>query len=248
MRRLRDFALVAASLTIATSVLAASPEQTIREMLEKTVPGIKISHIEAAPIKGLYEVMVGTDLMYVTGDGRYFVNGHIVDLKTREDLTEPRLAVARKQLIDQLGESQMVIFGPADAKHTITVFTDIECGYCRKLHSQIAEYGKEGIRVRYLFFPRAGKGSPAYDEAVSVWCAGDEAARRTAMTDAKAGKTIEEKTCDNPVDEHMAVGEEFGLRGTPAIVTEAGDLIPGYVEPKRLASELTTRSASAAAR
>ncbi|WP_295405746.1 DsbC family protein [uncultured Thiocystis sp.] len=238
MRRFRNFALAVVALTLATDALAASPEQTIRDALEKTVPGIKISHIEAAPIKGLYEVMVGTDLMYVTGDGRYFVNGHIVDLKTREDLTEPRLASARKLLIDGLGESQMVIFGPADAKHTITVFTDIECGYCRKLHSQIDAYGKEGIRVRYLFFPRAGKGSPAYDEAVSVWCAGDDAARRQAMTDAKAGKTIEVKTCDHPIDAHMALGAELGLRGTPAIVTEKGDLIPGYVEPKRLAAEL----------
>jgi thiol:disulfide interchange protein DsbC len=238
MRRLRDFSLALASLTLATSALAASPEETIRETLEKTVPGIQISHIEPAPIKGLYEVMVGTDVMYVTGDGRYFINGHVVDLKTREDLTEPRLAETRQHLIDQIGESQMVIFDTPNAKHTITVFTDIECGYCRKLHSQIAEYGKEGIRVRYLFFPRAGKGSPAYDEAVSVWCAGDEAARRTAMTDAKAGKKIAAKTCANPIDAHMALAADLGLRGTPGIVTEKGELIPGYVEPKRLAAEL----------
>ena len=240
MRSLRHLALVVASLTLATSVFAASPEQTIRDTLEKAVPGIKISQVKPAPIKGLYEVMVGTDLMYVTGDGHYFINGHIVDLKTREDLTEPRLAETRQHLIDEIGENQMVIFGPADAKHTITVFTDIECGYCRKLHSQIADYNKEGIRVRYLFFPRAGKGSPAYDEAVSVWCAGDDAARRTALTEAKAGKKIEARTCPNPVDAHMALGDEFGLRGTPAIVTEKGDLIPGYVDPKRLAAELNS--------
>ncbi len=235
-------ALVMASLTCATAAFAASPEQTIREMLQQAVPGITISQIEPAPIKGLYEVMVGADLMYVTSDGRYFFNGHIVDLKTREDLTEPRLAQARKHLIDQIGESQMIIFGPADAKHTITVFTDVECGYCRKLHSQIADYGKEGIRIRYLFFPRAGKGSPAYDEAVSVWCAGDDNARRTAMTDAKAGRPIATKTCANPVDAHMALAEQLGLRGTPAIVTEQGDLIPGYVEPKRLAAELNAKA------
>lgn len=239
MKKLRHFALVAAALAFAvTTALAASPEETIRETLEQAVPGIKISHIGAAPIDGLYEVMVGTELMYVTGDGRFFVNGHIVDLKTRKDLTEPRLAETRKRLMDRFDESQTVNFGPADAKHTVTVFTDIECGYCRKLHSQIDDYGKEGIRVRYLFFPRAGKGSPAYDEAVSVWCAGDENARRTAMTDAKAGKEIAKKTCDNPIDAHLALGSELGLRGTPAILTAQGDLIPGYVDPKRLAAEL----------
>jgi thiol:disulfide interchange protein DsbC len=220
------------------AALAASPEQTVRDALERVAPGVKIGAIAPAPIAGLYEVMIGTELMYVTEDGRYFINGHIVDLKTREDLTEPRLAQVRKERVEHLGEDKMVVFGAADAKHTVTVFTDIECGYCRKLHSQINDYNKEGIRVRYLFFPRAGKGSPAYDEAVSVWCAGDEAARRAALTEAKSGKPIPNKTCANPIDAHMKLADELGLRGTPAIVTSTGEMIPGYVDPKRLAAEL----------
>jgi thiol:disulfide interchange protein DsbC len=238
MRRFRADALFAAVLTLASGLAQASPEQTIRNALEKAVPGVKINSIQAAPISGLYEVMAGTELMYVTGDGRYFMNGHIVDLKTRSDVTEPRMAQARKLMLDKVGEDQMLIFNPTAAKHTITVFTDIECGYCRKLHSQMDDYGKEGIRVRYLFFPRAGKGSPAYEEAVSVWCAGDADARRTAMTKAKSGQQIEAKTCANPVDAHMSLGNDFGLRGTPAIVTDDGSLIPGYVDPKRLAAQL----------
>ncbi len=228
----------AALVTTAASVWAA-PEDDIRAALTRVVPNIQIDKISPSPVDGLYEVLVGTQLMYVTGDGRYYVDGRIVDLKTREDLTEPRLSGARKKLVDGVGESEMVVFEPsAKAQHTVTVFTDIECGYCRKLHSQIAEYGKEGIRVRYMFFPRAGKGSPAYNEAISVWCAGDSEARRSALTAAKAGQAIKEQTCENPIDEHMAVGEELGLRGTPGIVTETGELIPGYVEPKRLAAQL----------
>ncbi|MFD2110338.1 DsbC family protein [Thiorhodococcus fuscus] len=238
MLRLRDFALLAGSLALVSSAALASPEDDVRASLKKVIPDIEITSIQASPIKGLYEVMAGSELMYVTADGRYYMSGHIVDLKTRKDLTEPRLAEARKRLIDSVGEDKMVIFGQPDAKHTVTVFTDIECGYCRKLHSQIADYEKEGIRVRYLFFPRAGKNSPAYEEAVSVWCAGDADARRAAMTKAKTGEKIPVKTCDNPVDTHMALGQEIGLRGTPAIVTEDGQLIPGYVEPKRLAAEL----------
>lgn len=230
---------VAATLLFGAGTLIAGPEDDIRAALTKVVPNIKIDSIQPAPVKGLYEVMVGTQLMYVTGDGRYYVDGRIVDLSTREDVTEPRLSGARKKLVDGVGESEMVIFEPSvKAEHTVTVFTDIECGYCRKLHGQIADYGKEGIRVRYMFYPRAGKGSPAYSEAVSVWCAGDSNERRTALTDAKAGKTIAEKSCTNPVDRHMAVGEELGLRGTPAILTENGEFIPGYVEPKRLAAQL----------
>lgn len=241
--------VAAAAMLLAAGSLLAAPEDSIRAVLGKIVPDVKIQSVEPSPIKGLYEVMAGTQVMYVTGDGRYFVDGRIVDLNTREDLTEPRLAGARKRLVDGVGESDMVIFEPAgETKHTITVFTDIECGYCRKLHKQIDDYGKEGIRVRYVFFPRAGKGSPAYKEAISVWCAGDAAARRSALTAAKSGQSIEEKTCPNPVDRHMAVGEEIGLRGTPAIVTESGDLIPGYVEPKRLAAQLAAAPAVSATR
>ncbi len=241
--------VAAAALTFSAGGLLAAPEDNIRSALTKVIPDVKIETISASPVKGLYEVLVGTQMMYVTGDGRYFVDGRIVDLTTREDVTEPRLSGARKRLVDGVGESEMVVFEPsAPAQHTVTVFTDIECGYCRKLHNQIADYGKEGIRVRYVFFPRAGKGSPAYKEAVSVWCAGDAAARRVAMTDAKAGKPVAEKTCDNPVDQHMALGEDLGLRGTPAIVTDTGEMIAGYVEPKRLAAQLAAASTGAAAR
>ncbi|MCG6898255.1 MAG: DsbC family protein [Thiocapsa sp.] len=239
---LRSSALVFVALMSAASALSASPEKAIRDALSKIVPDIEIDSVSASPVPGLYEVMVGTQLMYVTADGRYFVDGRIVDLKTRADLTEPRLSEVRKRLVDGVGESQMVVFGPADAKHTVTVFTDVECGYCRKLHSQIDEYAKEGIRVRYLFFPRAGQGSPSYTEAVSVWCAGDPGAQREAMTAVKAGKSIPAKTCKNPVDAHMDLGSQLGLRGTPAIVTETGELIPGYVEPKRLAAQLNGMS------
>jgi thiol:disulfide interchange protein DsbC len=244
MHKSRIFA--AAALMFGAGTLVAGPEEDIRASLAQVVPDIKIDSIQPAPVKGLYEVMVGTQLMYVTGDGRYYLDGRIVDLKTREDVTEPRLSGARKKLVDKVGESEMVIFEPSEkTQHTVTVFTDIECGYCRKLHKQIEEYGKEGIRVRYMFFPRAGKGSAAYNEAISVWCAGDSNDRRNALTAAKAGQPIEEKTCDNPVDEHMAIGEQIGLRGTPAIVTETGELIPGYVEPKRLSARLNGGGATA---
>lgn len=238
MTKIRTIVIAAASLAMASSLAFAGPEQTIRKVLDKALPGVDISSVQPSPIDGLYEVMAGAQIMYVTGDGRYFMDGRIVDIKTRKDLTEPRMTEVRKRLVDGIGEDKMVIFSPPNPKHTITVFTDIDCGYCRKLHSQIDQYNAEGIRVRYVFFPRAGKNSPAYQEAISVWCAGDENARRTALTDAKAGKPIEAKTCDNPVDAHMAVGEQIGLRGTPGIVTDTGDLIPGYVEPKRLAARL----------
>lgn len=214
-----------------TSALA-DDVATVKAAVAKALPEVKVDSVAASPVPGLYEVMVGTQIIYVTGDGRYFVDGRIVDLKTREDLTEPRLASVRKSAVDAVPESDMLVFAPAKYDHTITVFTDIDCPYCAKMHSQIGQYEAEGIRVRYLFFPRAGARSSSYDEAVSVWCSDD---RNQALTDAKAGKTIPAKTCDNPVDEHMAVARKVGVNGTPAIMLETGDMIPGYVEPKRLA-------------
>jgi thiol:disulfide interchange protein DsbC len=212
----------------------------IKAALAKAAPDAVIDSVTPSPLPGLYEVMVGTQIMYVTGDGRYFIEGRIVDLKTREDLTEPRLASVRKAAVGAIPENDMVIFAPPKYDHTVTVFTDIDCPYCAKMHSKIDEYEAEGIRVRYLFFPRTGAHSPSYNDAVSVWCADD---RNQALTDAKAGKKIPTKTCDNPVDEHMAVGQKVGVSGTPAIMLETGDMIPGYVEPKRLAQMIARAAA-----
>ena len=213
----------------------ADDAATVKAAVAKALPEVKIDSVAPAPITGLYEVMVGGQIIYVTADGRYFVDGRIVDLKTREDLTEPRMAAVRKGALDAMGEDQMIIFAGPKAEHTVTVFTDINCPYCAKMHSQLKQYEDEGIRVRYLLYPRAGAKTPSYDEAVSVWCADD---RNQALTDAKAGKTIPAKTCDNPVDEHMALGRKVGISGTPAIMLESGEVIPGYVEPKRLAQTI----------
>lgn len=161
--------IIAVVLLLAAGSLLAGPEDNIRAALAKADATLKIGSIEPSPVPGVYEVTIGDSVTYMAGDGRYWFRGDIVDLKTHENLTEMRSAAlatkfnpTRKRLVDGIGESAMVTFDPAgETKHTITVFTDIDCGYCRKLHSQIAEYGKEGIRVRYVFFPRAGKNSSA---------------------------------------------------------------------------------------
>jgi thiol:disulfide interchange protein DsbC len=222
-------------MTTAAASAQADASSEITAALKKMLPEYQITSIAETPVKGLYEVMMGPQVVYVSGDGRYMMQGRLIDLEKREDLTEPRQAAARKQAVDQVGEDQMVIFAPEKYDHTVTVFTDIDCGYCRKLHSQISEYEDEGIRIRYVFFPRAGANSKSFKEAVSVWCSDD---RQKALTDAKAGKPIADKSCDNPVLSHMELGELLGINGTPAIVLDSGDLVPGYVPPKRLSALL----------
>lgn len=205
-------------------------------LLEGTAP----DSVGPSPVPGLFEVMVGPRVFYVSEDGRYLVQGAIIDIEKKENLTEPRKDQARLKAVEAVGEEKMIVFGDKDAKHTITVFTDIDCGYCRKLHDEMDAYNKAGIRVRYLFYPRAPEGSPSFTKAVSVWCAED---RLAAMTEAKAGKEVPEKSCDNPVEDHVSVGQAIGITGTPALILEDGELAPGYVPADRLAIFLEMKKA-----
>jgi thiol:disulfide interchange protein DsbC len=240
---MKRFALtgLSALALMASAAIAADEAATIRAALAKVLPDFKPTSVKATPMDGLYEVEIGPQVMFVTGDGRYLIDGAIIDLETRENIAEQAQARARLRSIAQVGEENMVVFDAASPKHTITVFTDIDCGYCRKLHEQIQAYNDAGISVRYLFYPRAGKDSPAYDKAVSVWCADD---RQDAMTRAKAGQEMPKRQCANPVAEHRQLGELMGIRGTPAIVLDSGDMVPGYVEPKRLAGLLEQSTAA----
>ncbi|MCB1758641.1 MAG: DsbC family protein [Gammaproteobacteria bacterium] len=205
----------------------------VRNSLGMLLPGLRFGEITASPIPGLYEVVIGHKLAYVSEDGRYLMQGTLLDIELQRNLTEPRLNAIKSKAITGLDENLMVIFGPEKepAKHNVTVFTDIDCGYCRKLHSEIDSYLEKGIRIRYLFYPRAGIGSNSFKKAVSVWCADD---RKAAMTAAKAGKAIEERECDNPVRADLALGEQLGVSGTPNIVLDNGKMIPGYIPADRL--------------
>jgi len=214
---------------------AHADEELIRQAFKKSMPRLTIDSIKMSEAKGLYEVISGANILYVSDDGKYLLQGHLIDIAARKDLTELKLADTRKQAIESLGEDKMIIFKPETSKYKVSVFTDIDCGYCRKLHSELDAYMAEGITIQYLFYPRAGKGSESYKKAVSVWCADD---RNAALTTAKSGKTLDSKDCDNPVDEHMQLGVEFEARGTPMIVTEKGNIFPGYVPAAQLVKAL----------
>jgi thiol:disulfide interchange protein DsbC len=218
-----------ALLVTATAVAdRAADETAIRSALGQINPEV----IEPTPVAGIYEVVVGPHIIYMSADGRYMFQGELIDVSTRQSLTEPRRRQAVESIIDNFSEDKMIVYEPKKTKHTITVFTDIDCGYCRKLHNEMQSYLDAGIRVRYMFFPRAGKGSDSYRKAEAVWCADD---RKAALTAAKNRKPIDMKTCDNPIDEHMALVETLGARGTPFIVFENGDTQPGYAPAAQMA-------------
>jgi len=199
----------------------------IRESLKTLSSATQSSPITPSPIPGIYEVVMGPSLAYFSADGHYMLIGDLVDTKNYKNLSAPRRNEVRIKAVNAVSEDDMFLFTPEkQLKHTITVFTDIDCGYCRKLHKEIKSYNDNGIKVRYMMFPRAGKGSSSYEKAVSAWCAKD---RNAALTQAKNGEDIERKDCANPILRHMALGELLGVTGTPTIVTDTGEILPGYV-------------------
>jgi len=200
-------------------------------------------------IPGIDEFMSGSKLYYVSSDGGYFIEGSVIDVNANKDLTEARLGEGRVAELDKVGLNNMIVFKPKKTKHVVYVFTDIDCGYCRKLHSEMDQYLAAGIEIRYLFFPRAGLGSDSYKKAVAVWCAKDDKekdknkVRQEALTKAKKGDSIGMEQCDSPVKDHMKLGEELGASGTPMLVTEKGTIIPGYVNAISLAEGMQKESA-----
>ena len=219
-----------------TVAAAENVEAELAESVSKQFPGSNIEHVAPSPIPGIYEVSVGGELIYVTPDAQFAFVGRLFDLHNQADLSEPVRAQLRVKSLDAVPESQMVIFEPVGGtKYTITTFTDVDCPYCRKMHSEIDQLTAAGVRVRYLLFPRTQVGSPSYLKAVSVWCAED---RNSAMTRAKQGENLEERACPNPVDEHIALAKRLGLTGTPMTITEFGERLNGYVQADQLVARL----------
>jgi thiol:disulfide interchange protein DsbC len=235
MRKIQK--LIAVSVLALISVQLQADEASIKKALAEFMPGEKVDSISPSEIQGLYEVTVGASVFYASEDGKYLLQGQLFDAAAKKNITESKLAGVRKAALDKMGENNMVIFKAESGKHVVSVFTDIDCGYCRKLHSEIDQYLAQGISVRYLFFPRAGVGSDSYKKAISVWCAKDQ---QKALTAAKKGEALDSKSCDNPVDKHMALGESFGMSGTPMIVTAKGNILPGYVPAAQLAKILAS--------
>jgi thiol:disulfide interchange protein DsbC len=220
-----------------------------KQMLEAKLPGISVAEVVQSPYENMYEVYVDGEILYATKDGGFLIfSGQLIGLEGTkpENLTQKsmaewnqRQAPKRAEMIADMSEKDMVIFPAANEKHVVTVFTDVDCGYCRKMHSEMAQYNDEGITVRYLAYPRAGKNSDAYDKLVSIWCAND---RNAMMTKAKNREEITMKKCAHPIDGHMKLVGTFGLSGTPAVIAADGNIVGGYVDAKRLKQYLDSMS------
>ena len=232
-------AVIAGLALIAATPLRAETPQALADVLKTISPDAPPTTVTPAPVAGLYEVVFDSTVYYFTADGKHMLGGPLIEVASRRNLSAAALQkVEREQLVPkrlaflhELRDADAIIFPAGNAKYRVTVFTDIDCGYCRELHRHIGQYNAAGITVRYVAFPRAGEGSASFKKAENVWCAAD---RQAALTAAKGGKDNPDRACDNPVAEQLHAGEKLGVSGTPAILLDDGRLLPGYLPPEEL--------------
>jgi thiol:disulfide interchange protein DsbC len=226
------------SAALADEAVSSNPEAAAAN-----IPGIRKEDVQPTPVPGVFEVRRGADIVYMSGDGQYVFTGDLYDVPGHRDLTESHRRQLRQKLIAAIPESKMVIFSPPQPKYTVTVFTDVDCAYCRELHRQIADYNRLGVRVRYIFYPRTGPNTDSWRKAEQVWCSPD---RRSALTRAKLGEALEVKPCaGTPVAEEYALGRAIGLQGTPGIVASDGAMVGGYLPPQLLVQRLEAQQKEA---
>jgi thiol:disulfide interchange protein DsbC len=217
------------------AVAPATPEAIVRQALLKFVPDVAVDSITPAPMPGFYQVIASGHLVYISSDGKYMMNGDLIDLNRGEKISDDAWATFRKAELAKVPAASRIVFAPAHPKYTVTVFTDVTCPYCRALHEQVAAYNKEGIAVEYLAWPRegvttqGGRPTKTYTEMVSVWCAAD---RKDALTAAQADTGPKPATCANPVKDQFDLGIRLGITGTPAVYAEDGTMIGGYLSPE----------------
>ncbi len=234
-------AVVLGFATIVTAADDPAELQRVREKVSGLFGEIQQENISASPVDGWYTIRKGAIVAYVSADGRYLLQGDMIDLQEQVNLSENARNESRSEMLSAYPEDQMIVFSPKEKRYSVSIFTDVDCTFCRRLHSQMDEYLAQGIQIRYLLYPRNGPTSESWTKAEKVWCADD---RNAALTQAKLDESFPTHECDpSVVSKHYAMGQDVGLRGTPAIVFEDGTLVSGYLPPLKLAEALAANAA-----
>ncbi len=225
---------------VATPAPSAAVPSDLSEKL-KPLLGVVPTSLKATPVPGIFEAKFDSDIVYVSGDGRYIFSGDLIDLQSKTSLTEAARSTERKALVDSIDASKTIEFkAKGEEKRVLYVFTDVECPFCVKMHKEVPALNDKGVTVRYLAYPRAGVGSPAYKKMVNVWCADN---KQDALTKVKNGEEIPTKECTNPVADDFELGQKLGVNGTPALLTADGQMIPGFRPADQLVKMLDAKDA-----
>lgn len=233
----------AAALPAPAATVAPAVRSAIAAAGARMAPRAKVQQVTRTPIAGLYQTIADGQVLYLTGDGRYVIQGEAFDVATRTRLNALTMNRLRRNAIAKLQPGQMIRYAPVHPKYTVTVFTDVDCPYCRAFHANIAEINRLGIAVDYLFWPRTGLGTPSAQKAVDVWCASD---RQAALTRAFEGQVPRNASCQSPVTHDFNLGIDLGVDGTPTVIADNGVVLGGYVDPQELLHRLQAVHASSA--
>lgn len=226
------FGAAAAAAADADPKLAA-----VQEKVTSTFETVEAKHVSRSPVDGWYTIRKGSIVAYISEDGRYLLQGDLIDVERNINLSEVSRNDSRRELVAALPDDQAILFSPGDVKHSVTVFTDVDCFYCRKLHAEIDGYLEQGIEVRYVLYPLKGPASRTWATSEEVWCSRD---RGKALTAAKLDEEFQTSECDaSVVSANYVLGQDIGLNATPAIVLEDGSLIRGYQSPAALKARLS---------
>ncbi len=242
MKTLRMALVLGLALAPAWATAADEATAQVRAAVEKLAPGTKIDTISPTAMPGMFQVAMGAEVLYVSGDGKYVFSGAMWDVGSGRNLTEDRQATYRRDVLNRFGPEQRFVFAAAEPKYKVTVVTALDCGYCRKLHEQVQAFNDVGITLEYLLLPRGGLDSPSYADSVSVYCAAD---RNNALTAAKRGEPIDAKTCPNPIRDEFIALQSLGIGTTPTVLAADGSLLGHYMTPGQMLGQLQARGAMA---
>ncbi len=231
MKNIGMTAMFAGSVAVAGSAFADELPSTAATTMKQIFPQAKMDAAKKMPVRDLYEARYGSEVFYVSSDGKYLVKGEIMDVSNNVNLTQKSIQKARKAKLANIRTDEMIIYKPKDTKAALTIFTDVDCPYCRKMHAERQQLLDAGVELRYMLFPRTGLNSSSGEKAISIWCSSD---RSATMTKAKEGKEIEDKICKTPLENHMRIAIDFGLVGTPHLVLEDGRTFSGYYPPAQI--------------
>lgn len=224
----------------ATSVVSKENNKKVMQDLQKNLllSGIEAKITSATPtqMEGVYWVNAeGIPAFFTDKTGKYVIQGTLIEIggKTPVDITAKLNAEVAKDKLAKVAKEDMVIY-PAKGEHkaSIYVFTDTTCPYCQKIHQDVEALNAKGIEVRYLAWPRGPKAVPSLQ---AIWCNND---RQKAMDMVKSGNAVEPLTCETPIEEQTELGFSLGVSGTPAVFTEDGEQLGGYLPPEAIAKAL----------
>ena len=223
---------------------ALAPDETItlRRAVQAHDPAAQVAMPASSPVAGMYLTSIDGVSGYVSADGRYFIVGDMLDLASHSNVTEDFRGAARRSLLREITPNESILFAPAKPKYTVIVFTDVDCPYCRKLHSELAQLQARGIAVRYVAFPRSGPNTKAWKTMAAVWCSSD---RRDALTRATRGDgvTAGSSCSDAVIAKQYALGQQLGIPGTPMVVLSDGTSLGGYMSPDKMLAALEEHAA-----